>query len=269
VSQQGCCPLPKKRLEITAAIEIKEIFKSYTIPRSISKIIRHPFEFKHIEVLKGVSLTVRSGSITGLLGPNGAGKSTLLRILAATISPDKGRVHILGQDVTRHATRVRKQIGFVLGDERSFFWRLNAKQNLKFFATLSDIPRRNINARITELTEMLKIEGELEKPFRDLSTGMRQRLAIARALLHDPDVLLFDEPTRGLDPGAAVRTQKTIREMLAKKLNKTVLLATHNIEEAKELTDHLAFLKDGIIIKEGQTAEMMPYIPEVFDLEKM
>jgi ABC-2 type transport system ATP-binding protein len=217
-------------------------------------------------VLRGVSLAVPVGSVTALLGPNGAGKTTLLRILAATVSPDAGRVTILGHDAIRFPYRVRRRIGFALAEERSFFWRLTARQNLRFFGTLADLHGAALGDRVAELAGLLEIAPEMGKPFRDLSTGMRQRLGLARALLHDPEVLLVDEPTRGLDPGAARRARRLLREVLVDGMNKTVLLATHNLEEAREVADRVAFLKGGVLLHEGPTGETIAHVPEVFDL---
>jgi ABC-2 type transport system ATP-binding protein len=215
-----------------------------------------------------VSLTVPTGSITGLLGPNGAGKTTLLRILATTVLPDGGFAKILDRDVTRHTSQVRARLGFVLGEERSFFWRLTARQNLRFFAVLANMESDAIPDRIKELSDLLRLEKELDKPFRDLSTGMRQRLGIARALLHDPEVLLVDEPTRGLDPGAARRARRFIKEKLSEEMKKSVLLATHNMEEARELCDRIAFLKDGKIVTEDEVTEALKKANEVFEVDE-
>jgi ABC-2 type transport system ATP-binding protein len=211
---------------------------------------------------------VPTGSITGLLGPNGAGKTTLLRILATTVLPDGGSAKILDRDVTSHTAQVRAKLGFVLGEERSFFWRLTARQNLKFFAVLANMDSKAIPGRIAELSGLLRLDKELDKPFRDLSTGMRQRLGIARALLHDPEVLLVDEPTQGLDPGAARRTRKFIKEKLSGEMNKTMLLATHNMEEARQLCDRIAFLKDGKIVTEDEVSEALKKADEVFEVDE-
>jgi ABC-2 type transport system ATP-binding protein len=125
-----------------------------------------------------------------------------------------------------------------------------------------------VPGRIGELSDLLRLDQELDKPFRDLSTGMRQRLGIARALLHDPEVLLIDEPTRGLDPGAARRTRTFIKEKLSGEMKKTMLLATHNMEEARQLCDRIAFLKDGRIVTEDEVAEALKRADEVFEVEE-
>ncbi len=204
-----------------------------------------------------------------LLGPNGAGKSTLLRILASTVLPDSGSVHIRGRNLQTDPYLIKQNIGFVLGDERSFYWRLTAKQNLRFFATLSNLRAKPASRRIDELSELLGIEKELHKPFRDLSTGMRQRLAIARALLHNPDILLVDEPTRGLDPEATQKVQNLLRHTLSNQLQKTVLFATHNLEETRRIADHIAALKEGRLIMHGNKDQIMDRLSEIFDLEQL
>jgi len=248
------------------AIELRGVHKRFTQPRPLAQILRRPFARKRIEVLTGLDLTVKPGGVTGLLGPNGAGKTTLLRILAASVLPDCGRVFILGADARRQPARVHRRVGVVLGDERSFFWRLSAEQNLRFFAALCDLPAKRARARIAELAELLDLGGELSKPFRNLSTGWRHRLALARALLHDPPVLLMDEPTQGLDPGAAERARRLITERLVGRLGKTVLLATHDLIEAQQVCDRLALLVEGRILAEGAPGEVLPRARRVFEL---
>ncbi len=238
--------------------------KRFTLPRPLGQILAHPLSRKRIEVLTGVTLAVRTGSVTGILGPNGAGKTTLLRILASTIIPDRGTVTILGRDAVGRSAAVRARLGFVLSDERSFFWRLTARHNLSFFATLANLEPKSIRPRIDELCHIIGIQEELDKPFRDLSTGMRQRLSLARALLHDPEVLLVDEPTRAMDPGAARRTRELLGQTLAGKMKKTILLATHNIEEAHVLCNRVAFLKDGKIAIEGEAENTLRHVAEIF-----
>ncbi len=246
------------------AIALAGVKKRFTQPRRLTAVLRRPLARDRIQVLKGVDLTVDRGGLTGLLGPNGAGKTTLLRILAASVLPDEGQVHILGLDARRNPTRVHRQVGVVLGDERSFFWRLSAEQNLRFFAALCDLPARAARERIEQLSELLGLGGELSKPFRNLSTGWRHRLALARALLHDPPVLLMDEPTSGLDPGAAERARQLITERLAGRLGKTVLLATHDLAEARTVCDRLALLSEGRILAEGPPDSVLPRAREVF-----
>ncbi len=252
----------------TPAIEIEQVTKRFSQPRPIATILRRPFSRQRIEVLRGIDLRVEAGCLTGILGPNGSGKTTLLRILSATVLPDSGTVRILGQDISRHSHRVRQRIGVVLGDERSFFWRLTAEQNLNFFAALCNLTGRAARARIEELAGVLDLGGELSKPFRNLSSGWRHRLALARALLHDPEVLLMDEPTRGLDPGAAGQARRLIAEQMVGRMGKTVLMATHDLAEAREVCTRVALLKDGAILAEGHPEKILDRVDEIFDLER-
>ncbi|MBN2498005.1 MAG: ABC transporter ATP-binding protein [Deltaproteobacteria bacterium] len=246
------------------AIELRAVRKRFTQPRPLSAILRHPLRFERIQVLDGVDLSVPRGSLTGLLGPNGAGKTTLLRILAGSISPDAGELSLLGIDALRHPRRALGKLGVVLGDERSFFWRLTAEQNLQFFAALHDLHGKAAKQRIRELAQRFGLEGELGKAFRNLSTGWRHRLALARALLHDPEVLLMDEPTSGLDPGAAERACGFIAEQLVAKMGKTVLLATHKLDEARQICDRLALLARGHILYQGSASEALARTSELY-----
>jgi ABC-2 type transport system ATP-binding protein len=243
------------------------VTKRFTQPRRLTEILCRPFARKRVDALQEVSLGVPPGSITGLLGPNGSGKTTLLRILATSVLADRGEVRVLGRDARREPLAVRRGLGVVLSDERSFFWRLTARENLRFFATLQELPRRAARARIEELASALGLGPELDKPFRNLSTGWRHRLALARALLHDPAVLLMDEPTAGLDPAAAERARRLFRERLGGELRKTVLIATHNLEEAREVCDRVALLAQGRMRFEGPTAEALPRAAEFFARE--
>jgi len=205
--------------------------------------------------LREIDLTVRPGEILGLLGTNGAGKTTLLKILATPILPTAGRVTVDGHDVTRDASSVKAMIGLVAGDERSFYWRLTGRQNLEFFAAFQGLSRDAARGRIGELAERLGLEA-LDRRFGVYSTGMRHRLAIARALLHHPRILLFDEPTRSLDPLAAGALRRLIRETLVRELGCTVVLATHNLEEAEELAGRIAVLHQGRLLGCGTVGEL-------------
>jgi ABC-2 type transport system ATP-binding protein len=208
--------------------------------------LRRPLHRKTIQVLSGINFQVRQASLCAVLGPNGAGKSTLLKILAASLLPDAGHVSILGQDSRRHPTRTRKQLGVVLSDERSFYWRLTAKQNLRFFGTLCNVPKQALEIRMEELSELFEITNELNKPFFKLSTGFRHRLALARALMHHPKILLMDEPTQGLDPHSAARVRRIIRDTLCSQLGQTIVLTTHNLDEAR-ICDQMFYLDHGAI----------------------
>ncbi|MBW2701406.1 MAG: ABC transporter ATP-binding protein [Deltaproteobacteria bacterium] len=218
--------------------------------------------------MRELSLSVPQGQMTALLGANGAGKTTLLRILASTITPDAGSVRILGEDALAHPGRVRHRVGVVLGDERSFFWRLTAAQNLRFFAALHGLHGRTAQDRIDTLAAQFRFGDEMNQAFRNLSTGWRHKLALVRALLGDPAVLLMDEPTRGLDPGAAERAHRYLAEDLVGKQGKTVLIATHRLAEARQHCQGLALLSDGHIVAEGPVEKVAEQVAAEFELSE-
>jgi len=219
--------------------------------RSLRPIRRQP----PVTALQEVSLTVRQGEILGLLGTNGAGKTTLLKILATLILPTSGEVRVAGYDVQREADHIKALIGFVLGEERSFYWRLTGRQNLAFFATFCGLTSPATRRRLEQLREQLNLDG-LERRFGEYSTGMRHRLAIARALLHEPRVLLLDEPTRSLDPLAALQLRHLIKHTLVRQGGRTAIIATHNVHEAEELCDRIAILHQGRLVAWGTLDEL-------------
>lgn len=196
-----------------------------------------------VEALKDVSFDIQTGEIFGLIGKNGAGKTTLSKIIATLVQPTSGKVSVGGFDSVADEVKVRALIGLATAEERSFYWRLTAEQNLMFFARLYGIKDEPARKRIGELFEQLDL-GELRKrSFSELSTGNKQRLAVARALLPEPPVLLLDEPTRSLDPLAAER----MREIILSLENVSVLLTSHNLAEVEELCRRVAIISKGEI----------------------
>ncbi len=193
----------------------------------------------------GVSLTVPTGSVLAILGPNGAGKTTLLRILAGLVLPSAGDAKICGLDIIQKNVRARSLVGVSLGDDRSLYARLTGRRNLEFFAALHGMSRSEARQRIDELGNVLEIP--LDQSVQASSSGIRQRILIARALLHDPAVLLLDEPTKSLDPALAQSLRGFIRERLARHLGKTVMITTHNLVEAESLGDQIAIMSSGRI----------------------
>jgi ABC-2 type transport system ATP-binding protein len=238
------------------AIEGFGLEKSFAKKRSLRDLIVRPFTNPgRVHALRGVDLHVARGEIFGLLGPNGAGKTTLLKILSCLVLPDRGRAVIGGVDV-RHENQVKPQLGLVHSDERSFYWRLSGRDNLRFFARLYDVPGRQIESRIDVLLRKVDLLEASSRRFSDYSSGMKQRLAIARALLHDPPILLMDEPTRSLDPSATLSLRAFIRDELRMRDGKTILLATHNLREAEALCDRIAILVEGTVRQIGTVAEV-------------
>jgi len=192
----------------------------------------------------------------GLLGPNGAGKTTLLKILSTLIEPDSGSVFVLGHDVARHPMRIRGALGLVTCDERSFYWRLSGMQNLMFFATLYGLPRRGASEQIGVLLETLGLTEAAHRPYHSYSSGMRQKLAIARGLLSNPKLVLYDEPTRSLDPLSAQNIRKWIAENRVKFPVTTHIIATNQLHEAEQLCDRVLILNRGEIVANGSIAEI-------------
>jgi ABC-2 type transport system ATP-binding protein len=196
--------------------------------------------------LKGISLNVGAGEVLAVLGPNGSGKSTTLKLASTMLLPDRGRVFVGGADTRVHSQGVRKQVGFALASERSFFPRLTARENLDFFAALEDLPRRDRAHRVGSVLRDVGLTDAAGTQAMKLSSGMYQRLGIARALIKRPSVLLLDEPTRSLDPASAGDLWRLIRELAGNGI--TILLATHNFSEALAIADRIAILQKGDLL---------------------
>jgi ABC-2 type transport system ATP-binding protein len=241
---------------VSTAIQCEGVEKTFVKARSLRQLITRPLgRGDPVHALRGVDLQVARGEILGLLGPNGAGKTTLIKILSCLILPDRGSVRVGGAD-TNDENRVKRQIGLVHSDERSFYWRLTARDNLRFFARLYDLPGPRIDARIAELLRVVDMGDAADRPFSGYSSGMKQRIGIARALLHDPPILLMDEPTRSLDPVSSAELRRFVREELRDRYGKTVLLATHDLAEAEQLADRVAILVHGRVRQIGSVDEV-------------
>jgi ABC-2 type transport system ATP-binding protein len=222
--------------------------------------------------LDNVNLKIRSGELFGLLGPNGSGKTTTIKCLSTILIPDSGKAFVNGFDTQKETTMVRASLGMVVGGERTLYWKLTARDNLMYFASLYKMRRSYAKKRIDELLDMFHLSDRADERLEDYSTGMRQKIAIARALLHDPPILLLDEPTLGLDPSFSRQLRAQIKE-LSEKHGKTVLLTTHYMDEADRLCDRVAFINDGRIVavdtpnrlkamvKEKELVEVMVYHP--------
>lgn len=200
-----------------------------------------------VEALREVSFEVQAGEIFGLIGRNGAGKTTLTKIVATLVQPTTGSVSVRGDDSVLRDEQVRRQIGLATAEERSFYWRLTAEQNLMFFARLHGLRDRIAKQRIKELFAKLELEEVAKRRFGEMSTGNKQRLAVARALLSSPPVLLLDEPTRSLDPLAATRMRELIRSLAEQDPPVTILLTSHNLAEVETLCARVAIISRGRI----------------------
>ncbi|HWN53526.1 MAG TPA: ABC transporter ATP-binding protein [Methylomirabilota bacterium] len=206
------------------------------------------------EALRGASLQVPSGAIFGLLGPNGAGKTTLLSILATLLLPDSGTATILGHDIVREAGAIRRRLNMASGNA-SFVWSLRPPEVLTFYGGLYGLWGRRLRSRVDELIEQCELGPHAKTEYNALSTGLKQRLALAKALLNDPEVLFLDEPTLGLDPDVSIRLRAQIAA-LRRERGTTIILTTHYMREAEELCDQIAFIKDGRILAQGTADEL-------------
>ena len=237
------------------SVVCEKVVKNYPLPRTLRELFLTPFRQSYIEALRGISLEVRKGEIFALIGPNGAGKTTLLKIISTLLLPNGGKVIVNGFDVVKEERKVRKSIGYVVNEERSFYWRLSGWENLKFFGVLNNLSGKELRKRIKEVVELTGLGNWISRPVKDYSTGLRQRLSLARGLLVSPSLLILDEPTRSLDPIMAKELRNFIKERVSKD-GLTVLLATHNLSEAEEMGERLAIIDKGVIKKIGNTEEI-------------
>jgi ABC-2 type transport system ATP-binding protein len=229
------------------AISIRNLSKTYPVPfRRLREFFRRPVK-DPVEALRDVSLEVETGEIFGLIGRNGAGKTTLTKIVATLIQPTTGNVSVHGNDSVQRDELVRRDIGLATAEERSFYWRLTSEQNLLFFARLHGLSDRFAKQRINDLFAKLELEEVARRRFGELSTGNKQRLAVARAMLASPPVLLLDEPTRSLDPLAAARMREMIRSLAGQDPPVTILLTSHNLAEVETLCARVAIISRGSI----------------------
>ena len=230
-----------------SAISIRNLSKTYPVPfRRLRAFFRRPLK-DPVEALRDVSFEVATGEIFGLIGRNGAGKTTLTKIVATLVQPTTGSVSVHGHASVSDDEHVRRQIGLATAEERSFYWRLTSEQNLMFFARLHGLSDRVAKQRIKDVFAKLELDEVARRRFGELSTGNKQRLAVARALLANPPVLLLDEPTRSLDPLAAARLRELIQSLAGQNPPVTILLTSHNLAEVETLCARVAIISRGRI----------------------
>jgi ABC-2 type transport system ATP-binding protein len=218
--------------------------------REVTKTFRSGwFRPRLTEALRGVTLTVPRGAIVGLLGPNGAGKTTFLSILATLLTPDRGSARVLGLDVVRDAGALRRRLNMASG-RPSFLWSLRVAEILAFYGRLYGLSGGALRRKVDTLIEEYELVPYRRVPYSELSTGLKQRVALAKSLVNDPELLFLDEPTLGLDPDVSVRVRAHIAA-LRRKRGVTIVLTTHYMREAEELCDEVAFIKAGRILDSG------------------
>jgi ABC-2 type transport system ATP-binding protein len=228
-------------------ISIDSISKTYPEPLArLKEFFRRPVN-PPVRALSEVAFDVRAGEIFGLIGRNGAGKTTLTKIIATLVQPTSGAVTVNGCDSVRDDERVREQVGLATAEERSFYWRLTVEQNLMFFARLYGLSDAVARKRIIGVVNQFELKELVGRRFGELSTGNKQRMAFARAMLNQPPVLLLDEPTRSLDPMAAARMRALISSLASADPPVTVLLTSHNLTEVEELCARVAVISRGRI----------------------
>src|SRR3954466_12460923 len=236
-----------------AVIEADELRRTYSTTTGVLR--RRPLE---VEAVRGVSFAVEKGELFGLLGPNGAGKTTTINMLITLLLPTSGAARVLGHNVVDDAREIRRRIGYVFGGDRGLYERLSAYDNLRYFAELYGVSGKAQRARIDEVLELVGLKGRESERVEGFSRGMRQRLHIARGILHDPEVVFLDEPTIGVDPVGARDLRATIGGLVH--AGKTVLLTTHYMFEADTLCDRIAVIAKGRIVAEGTPAKLKEHV---------
>jgi ABC-2 type transport system ATP-binding protein len=222
-------------------IEVHDLRRVY---KTVIGIIRR--RTKEVVAVDGISFAVREGELFGLLGPNGAGKTTTVKMLTTLLIPTSGSARVLGMDIVSQANDVRARIGFIFGGERGLYWRLSGIDNLRYFASLYHVAPDLAHERIPYLLDLVGLADRGQEKVEGYSRGMKQRLHIARTLLHDPEVLFLDEPTMGLDPVGARELRQVVRNLQAER--KTILLTTHYMFEADALCERIAVIDKGKIV---------------------
>ena len=211
-------------------------------------------EFGHVKALNGFSCNVLEGEVFGLLGPNGAGKTTTVRLLNGVLAPTSGQSRVLGFDPVTQGTDLRRRTG-VLTETPSLYERLTARDNLTIFGKLYGVKEPKLTSRVKELLDLFGLAERADDRAGGFSKGMKQRLALARALLHEPELLFLDEPTAGLDPEASRQVMQLIAQ-LSRQKGRTVLLCTHNLDEAQRLCDRVAVMNKGTLLAAGTLADL-------------
>jgi ABC-2 type transport system ATP-binding protein len=229
-------------------ITIDRLEKSFPRAQSGWRALLQPFAAPSMVALRGVSFQVKAGEAVALLGTNGAGKSTLLRILATLLLPTRGRAVVAGYDSAREPAAVRRQLGYHAGSDLGFYARLTGEENLRFFGQLNHLSGAYLRSRITALSEQFALGTAMENQVRTLSSGTVQRLSLMRAILHEPKVLLLDEPTRSLDALAAADFRKFLRTEVLQRQGTSLLFASHTLSEIEFLANRVAILKEGELV---------------------
>jgi sodium transport system ATP-binding protein len=223
-------------------------------------------KFKDFEAVKEVSFEVREGEVLGLLGENGAGKTTTLRMLATMLKPTGGTAEINGHDLIDDPDRVRGEIGILFGGEVGLYDRLTARENIRYFAQLNNMDKNDIDSRIQELSGLFDMGEYIDKRVGKFSRGMKQKVAIARAIVHNPRVMLFDEPTSGLDVTSTHIVHEFINDCRSK--GKAIVFSSHTMSEVEKLCDRIVIIHKGSIVVDGTIEQLKKHFNSE-DLEEV
>ena len=241
-------------------IEVSHLRRVFTT--NVGRIRR---QTKEVVAVDDVSFEVHDGELFGLLGPNGAGKTTTVKMLTTLLIPTSGSATINGKDIVKEAEAIRGGIGFIFGGERGLYWRLSAHDNLRYFVSLYNVDPEVSVKRIPYLLELVGLKGREKEKVEGYSRGMKQRLHIARALIHDPKVLFLDEPTIGLDPVGARELRQVVRDLQNEK--KTILLTTHYMFEADALCQRIAVINKGNIVAMDTPSKLKKVVQDLSVIE--
>jgi ABC-2 type transport system ATP-binding protein len=245
------------RAQALPLIAVRDVTMRFPLPKRYREWVMHPLRPRRVvTALEQASVEVQAGERIAVMGPNGAGKTTLLKLISGLLFPSEGEVTVKGLNTLHHSAAARKSVGFVFNEERSFYWRLTGVQNLEFFGALDNLQGRQLKERIQELMRLVGLEEAGDQQVSGYSSGMKQRLALARVLLADPEVLILDEPTRALDPVAAEEMVNLVLRDIHRGAQKTLLIATHRAEEAVTLCTRAMVIARGRIRGTVNLAEL-------------
>ncbi len=238
-------PLPAPEAPIISVVDLTMCFP---LVKRYREMLSHPFQPRRMHTaLSSVTIEIQRGDRVAVMGPNGAGKTTLLKLIGGLILPTKGDIIVDGFSTIHHSGAARKSVGFVLNEERSFFWRLTGAQNLEFFGTLDNLGGADLRNRIQELINLVGLGEAAGRVVEGYSSGMKQRLALARGLITEPSVLILDEPTRALDPIASDEMIDLILSRIYGDSHKTLLIATHRMDEVLKLCNKVLVIDKGCV----------------------
>ncbi|KNF08291.1 ABC-type Na+ transport system, ATPase component [Gottschalkia purinilytica] len=218
------------------------------------EVINLQKKFKDFEAVKNVSFKVEKGKVFGLLGENGAGKTTTLRLLSTMLKPTSGTANIGGYDLVKNPEGVRSKIGILFGGETGLYDRLTARENMEYFGLLNGMSKTDINKRIKELSDILDMNEYIDRRVGKFSKGMKQKVAIARSIVHSPEIMLFDEPTSGLDVTVTRLVHGFIKSL--KEEGKTIIFSSHHMDEVEKLCDSVGIINKGKIVYVGTLDEL-------------